>query len=386
MRNMPLTVVAGILVVAASAAAQPAPVHVNLKAPDGTALKATYYAAGKPGPGVMLLHQCNADRTSWTSLATAAAARGYHVLALDYRGFGESGGTRGDDPQAQGQIVAGKWPGDIDAAFSWLVAQPGVDKERIGAAGASCGVNQSVLLANRHPEVKTAILLSGGLTPAARLYLGTAPWMPVMAAASADDGGTVEGMRWNLGWSRNPKNKFLEYKAAGHGTEMFAVEKGLQPAMLEWFDANLRNAPAKPQAATLAYPPTPVETFWNTLTTQPGGAPRARALYDAAKRDGKAAGLWPEQDMNLYGYQLMQEGANADALIVLQMNAEAFPTSANVYDSVADAYLANGNKEEALRYAEKAVKMLATDTRATEAFKDAIRESAEQKIRDLKKK
>ena len=383
---MPLTVVAGTLLVAATAAAQPAPVHVNLKAPDGTALKATYYAAGKPGPAVMLLHQCNADRTSWSSLAAAAASRGYHVLALDYRGFGESGGTQSDDPRAQGQVVAEKWPGDVDAAFTWLVAQPGVDKERIGAAGASCGVNQSVQLARRHPEVKTIVLLSGGLTPEARLHLRTAPWMPVLAAASQDDGGTVEGMRWNVGWSRNPKNKFLEYKAAGHGTEMFAVEKGLQPAMLDWFDAHLRHAPAKPQATTATYTPTPVETFWNTLTTQPGGAPKAKALYEAAKREGKASGLWPEQEMNVYGYQLMQEGSNADALIVLQMNAEAFPASANVYDSVADAYLANGNKEEALRYAEKAIKMLETDTRAPAAFKDAVRQSAEQKIRDLKKK
>jgi dienelactone hydrolase len=386
MRNMPLTVVAGILMVAAPVAAQPAPAHVNLKAPDGTALKATYYAAGKPGPAVMLLHQCNADRTSWTSLATAAAARGYHVLALDYRGFGESGGTRADDPQVQGQVVAEKWPGDVDAAFTWLLAQPGVDKDRIGAAGASCGVNQSVQLARRHPEVKTVVLLSGGLTPEARLHLRTVPWMPVLAAASLDDGGTVDGMRWNIGWSRNPKNKFLEYKAAGHGTEMFAVEKGLQPAMLDWFDAHLRTAPVKPETTSATYSPTPIETFWNTLITQPGGAAKAKALYEAAKREGKASGLWPEQEMNLYGYQLIQEGANADALIVLQMNADAYPQSANVYDSVADAFLANGNKEEALRYAEKAIKMLETDMRAPAAFKDAVRQSAEQKIRDLKKK
>ena len=384
MRNI-LTAIAGILLAAVHAAAQTAPVPVTLKAPDGIMLKASYYSPGKPGPAVMLLHQCNASRSSWTPLATAAAARGYHVLAMDYRGFGESGGEQTDNPQAQGQIVATKWPGDVDAAFAWLVAQPGVDKDRIGAAGASCGVNQSVLLARRHPEVKTVILLSGGLNPAARLQLQMAPWMPILAAASLDDGGTVEGMRWNLGWSRNPMNKFIEYQAAGHGTEMFAVEKGLQPAMLDWFDAHLRQASVKPQATT-DYAPTRIESFWNTLTTQPGGAPKARALYDAAKKDGKAEGLFPEQEMNIYGYQLLQEGSNADALIVMQMNADAYPTSANAFDSLSDAYLANGNQAEALRFAEKALAMLPTDTRSAPAFRDAIRQSAEQKVRDLKKK
>lgn len=382
MSTIPLA--AGILLVAATAAAQPAPVPVSIKAPDGITLKATYYAAAKPGPAVMLLHQCNAERSTWKSLATAAAARGYHVLAMDYRGFGESGGVQADDPNTQFQVQTVKWPGDVDAAFAWLVAQPGVDKERIGAAGASCGVNQSVQLARRHPEVKTVILLSGGVTPEGRDHLRKTPWMPVLAAASLDDGGTVDAMRWILGWSRNPKNAFLEYKAAGHGTEMFAVEKGLEPAMLDWFDAHLRNAPAKAQTTAATYPPTPIETFWDTLT-KPGGAAKAQALYEAAKKDGKARGLWPEQEMNLYGYQLMQDGNNADALIVLQMNADAFPKSANVYDSVSDAYLAAGNKVEALRFAEKALKMLETDTQTPAAFKDAIRQSAEQKIRDLRK-
>ncbi len=52
---------------------------------------------------------------------------------------------------------------DIDAAYAWLTSQKGVDKTRIGAAGASCGVNPSVQLARRHPEVRTVVLLSGGI-------------------------------------------------------------------------------------------------------------------------------------------------------------------------------------------------------------------------------
>jgi hypothetical protein len=37
--------------------AEPAPRIVDLKAADGTPLKATYFAAAKSGPGVLLLHQ-----------------------------------------------------------------------------------------------------------------------------------------------------------------------------------------------------------------------------------------------------------------------------------------------------------------------------------------
>jgi hypothetical protein len=68
------------------------------------------------------------------------------------------------------------------------------------------------------------------------------------------------------------------------------------------------------------------------------------------------------------------------------MNVDAFPKSANTYDSLADAHLAAGRRDEALRFAEKALAVLAADTTAPDEFKQLIRESAEQKIRVLKKK
>jgi dienelactone hydrolase len=280
----------------AVAAAQTSPAStapVTLKATDGITLKATYFSPGRPGPGILLLHQCNRERTSWTALATNAAERGYHVLALDYRGYGESEGQRYEGFQEQQPVIAQKWPADIDAAFAWLTAQSGVDRDRIGAAGASCGVNQSLLLARRHPEVKTVVLLSGGATPEAREYLRDTPGLPVFAAASLDDGNLVSGMKWILGWSHNDQNKFMEYRAAGHGTDMFAVEKGLQPAILDWFDAKLRTAPkVLPKPAAVAKP-TPIEEFW-TVLTRPGGVDRARKIFDDTRRGNPGIVLFPE--------------------------------------------------------------------------------------------
>jgi len=384
MNHKTCAVVGAIALSAATATAQPAVTPVTLKAPDGVALKATYYSPGKPGPGLMLLHQCNSDRSAWTSFAKNAAVRGYHVLALDYRGYGESEGQRFKDPQVQQSIVEDKWPGDVDAAFTWFTTQAGVDKNRIGAAGASCGVNQSVLLASRHSEVKSVVLLSGGLTPPARTYLGKSEWLAVMASASDDDGDTVNAMRWLLGWSRNPKNTFVQFKAAGHGTDMFAVEKTLEPQMLDWFEATLRNAPAKPTSTTTSSKPSPIADFWAALA-EPGGVARAQSIYQASKTAGGSVMLFPEGELNAFGYQLLQDGRGKEAIVVFQMNVDAYPQSGNVYDSLSDAYLADGNTVEALKYAEKALEVLATDTRTPAEFKQAVKESAEKKVKGLKK-
>ena len=391
MRSLAMRFVVGVLLAGGSALAlaqspSTGMTPVTMKAADGTTLKGTYFSPGKPGPGIMLLHQCNRERSTWTTFASEAAKRGYHVLAIDYRGYGESGGDRFESLQNQErQAAQQKWPGDIDAGFAWLTSQAGVDRDRIGAAGASCGVNQSLMLGQRHPEVKTLVLLSGGASPEAREYLRTTPGLPVMMAASLDDGNIVSGMRWIMGWSRNPKNKFVEYKAAGHGTDMFAVEKGLQPLMLDWFDGHLRNAPATLTVSGPPPAPTPVEQFWKALRSQPGGVQKARAIYEATKKTDPKLVLFPEAELNQYGYQLLQDGDTKNAIDVFQLNVDAYPKSANTYDSLSDAYLAAGNRAEALKLAEKALAMLAADTQVPDELRTAIKESAEKKIKELKK-
>jgi predicted alpha/beta hydrolase len=104
---------------------------VDLKASDGTVLKASYFAAAKPGPGVLLLHQINRTRKTWDALAGQLAAAGINTLTLDMRGFGESGGT----PRVISLDVSlscDRMPGDIDTALQYLVSQPGVKRDVIG--------------------------------------------------------------------------------------------------------------------------------------------------------------------------------------------------------------------------------------------------------------
>jgi dienelactone hydrolase len=195
LRNMQIRVVGllGLLTLTVTCGAQqvPAPRVVDLTATDGTKLKATFFSAGKPGPGVLLLHQCNQQRKGWDGLATRLAAAGISVMTLDYRGYGESEGTAPKDlPQAEGmKVLNEKWPGDVDVAYRYLVSQPGVDPHIVGAGGASCGVNQAIQLARRHPEVKSLVLLSGNADREARAFLSASEKLPVLLSAADDDGG-----------------------------------------------------------------------------------------------------------------------------------------------------------------------------------------------------
>ena len=355
---------------------------VDLTAADGTRLKATYFAADKPGPGVVLLHMCNSQRKAWAGLGEKLAKQGLHAIALDYRGYGESGGTPvAELPQAERQRISQQlWPADIDTAFAYLVSQPGVDRTRIGAAGGSCGVDNAIQLARRHPEVKTLVLLAGTTNAAGEQFLAQSPSMPIFAAAAHDDGRIVEVMQWMLGFSSGRANHLQEYRNGGHGTDMFAVHRDLEPAIVAWFDRHLVKEPLR--AAPAGAPPGPSARIAAALRA-PGGGARARADLTAARKAKTPFTLAPEGVLNAIGYELLQSGRVPDAIGIFELNADAYPGSANTLDSLSDGYLAAGDKVKALDYARKALAALAGDKTASPEFKQQIRESSEGKIRQL---
>jgi len=100
---------------------------VDLKSADGTILKGTYFAAAKPGPGVLLFHQSNRTRKSWDELAAQLAAVGIHVLTVDSRAHGDSGGKYDTEANRAAYWKTG-WPSDLDAAFQYLSSQSGVNR------------------------------------------------------------------------------------------------------------------------------------------------------------------------------------------------------------------------------------------------------------------
>lgn len=226
------------LAAVAPATAQVRTIALDLTAPDGANLRATYYSPSAPGPGMLLLHQCNMDRTSWRELASALAERGVHVLTFDYRGYGESA-EHTDDRDARAALRA-KWPGDIDSAFAVLKRLPGVDAARLAAGGASCGVNNSVQLARRSGEVRALVLLSGNTATDGMAWLQQHPTMPIFGAASAEDGNALPQMRALVATSNHDATAIRELDNAGHGVPMFAVDTTLVPSIADWVAATLR--------------------------------------------------------------------------------------------------------------------------------------------------
>lgn len=355
----------------------PAPKTVDLTAADGTKLKATYFAAGKSGPAVLLMHQCNRDRKMWDAFAPKLAAAGFNVLTLDFRGFGESGGIPNDKatpPQAREQFA--KFAEDVDVAYNYLISQPGVKRDVIGAGGASCGVNESIQLARRHPEVKSLVLLSGPSNAQGRQFLKQSG-IPVLGAGAEDDEfkGSLEETEWLTGLSSNPGNQFVHYKDGGHGIEMFTPHPELGDIILNWYTTTLIKTPGK----------APVNKKYavnrDSILAVIDSAGGAAKLQQQLKSHPGSVSV-PENAANILGYEHSQAGDHDGAIEIFKLIVAAYPESPNAYDSLADGYVAAGQKDLAKQNAQKSIELLATDKTETDARKKLIRESAEQKLKD----
>ena len=197
---------------------------VQLAAPDGVALAAHYYAPAQPAaPAVLLLHMRDGRKENWTSFAQLLQRNGYAVLALDFRGHGQS----------KGVANWGRTDYDVSAAFDFLAAQPEVDPGRMTLIGASIGTQEGLTFAAEHPDQVRGVALlstfrSGEIEQALLTYPG-----PVLLLASEGDAAATKVSRELA--RRVPRAElFIMEDSSRHGTQMLASELNVEPILLDW--------------------------------------------------------------------------------------------------------------------------------------------------------
>lgn len=104
-------------------------------------------------------------------------------------------------------------------------------------------------------------------------------------------------------------------------------------------------------------------------TAEKEGLDVAVKKYKEAKQNQTDVFQFGPGQLNVAGYKLLQHGKVKEALEVFKLNAEAYPNNFLVYDSLADAYLADGDKQEATRNFKKSLEIDRTNTSAIESLR-----------------
>jgi len=96
---------------------------------------------------------------------------------------------------------------------------------------------------------------------------------------------------------------------------------------------------------------------FGTLSVKSGILKEMGKTEEADKIMNDAMAIATENELNLYGYQLLNGGQQDKAIEVLTLNTKRFPKSANVWDSLGEAYFTKGDKKNAMTNFKKSLSL-----------------------------
>jgi dienelactone hydrolase len=244
--NVFIKIISGVLLTftAASQANE-----LTLTTDKGFALKASYYQSNKTSDrGVLLLHQCNYNRTMYNDIGQQLSDKGIHALSLDFRGFGESTTDEfsvekvqalpREERRAAWQKLSTHWPSDVQLAYNHLKSKMS-DKGIVGVVGASCGGSQAITLAENNPVSLIGFFSSGQRDENITRYKKILADKPTLIIASEKDTGTYESAQKLFTASTNTSSKFIAYKGSAHGYPLLDSDTQLASYMVSWLDSQL---------------------------------------------------------------------------------------------------------------------------------------------------
>ena len=330
-----------------------------------------------------------------------------------------------------GQVARMEWyVRDLEFALATMREQPMVDPGPVATWGFSFAGMPALLASMRSPEIAAVVSLESAIfyqnfapqMTGNPFYSPTAVRVPFLHMMRSEESqpnenllDTFRAMRYSIRYRYLLNDTSLVHQDFGtHGIAAAAVlEKrphALAAARLaqranaeyvrNFLDAYLRNntaarawlarSPAEngfpPQAITLerleATPPAPSVREFIALV-ESSGISSAMDRFHAARQQDPDAPIFQEQTINQLGYQLVRGGRQQEAIAVFKANAELYPTSANTYDSLSEAYEAVGDSANAVRYARRTLEVAPAESRLPQATRDNLVRISNERIQRL---
>ena len=201
-----------VFTLAASAAAQE---HVSFPTDDGGTIYGDLYGSGERG--VVLAHGGRFNKESWARQAQVLASAGFRVLAIDFRGIGQSTGP------GQGDIMSAPLYLDVLAAVRYL-RKTGAKAVSVVGGSLGGGAAGDASIAAKPGEIDRLVLL--GASPNGPAEKLKSPTLFIVARDDANaDGPRLPGIRAKYEKAPDPKELII-VDGSAHAQFLFQTDQG----------------------------------------------------------------------------------------------------------------------------------------------------------------
>ena len=346
-------------------------------------------------------------------LAEYLASNGYVVAAVPQVGTSSVALTLGVNPvDLETQLR------DVETAMVVAQSQRFVDRKRVAAMGWSMGGVVALWLASRNPNIDAVV----GLDPS----FAAAQWKPMVLGSpyfeirqirapilvlqsgnqrfvSAQDPLVIDSLhfaeRYTSRVGRVTHGDFSDFAMVARvfpvrledrtATDASAGHVAVARTVLAFLDHVLKQRPTALSSIVgharddslirlthISAAQIPNESDWSAIVSRIGVERAADSVHRLER-------IYPSLEIiryavfNRQGYALRDAGRLDDAIAVFRLNAEAHPSLADAFDSLADGYIAKGDTVGARRAYQQVLALLPADKTLSEGSKADYRNRAE---------
>jgi len=189
--------------------------------------------------------------------------------------------------------------------------------------------------------------------------------------------------KWDLTWSKDkayilkenhPNSQLIIFENSGH--TVFHDEPKLFFSKLENFVASLKPILVEKMTEWYKYTNEIIRAqeifienethFFSIIENE--SLEKGLLFYKNMKSENKK--IFTEKSLNYLGYTYLNKRDFNTALELFKLNADEYPDSGNVYDSLGEAYLKIGNKEKAVECYKKSIELNPDNKSATKILKE----------------
>jgi len=283
-------------------------------------------------------------------------AMGFNIIAPEYPGYGDAPG----EPSEAAVESAAK------AAYDYLRTKKNVPPKNIVIFGGSLGSAVAIDLASR---VQAAALIEhAGFTSMVDMGNKQYPFLPIalLARNKFESDKKIAQVKMPILIIHGREDEVIPYS---QGERLYQ----LAPEPKRFMEVRGPHGPAQARAAQNPNFLNEIVTFLNTqagfhvrapmpsiapvvqTTLNASGVEVALTQYHALRRENPVRYNFREVELNDLGYYFLARNEFDKAIAVFQLNAEQFPQSFNVFDSLGDAFAAAGKNAEAIQSYEKSL-------------------------------
>jgi esterase/lipase len=228
----------------------PEEVHqVKFMTQDKFMLTGKYFAGKADHSGVLLLHDCSHDSSSYDKLTELLSNYGIHALSLDLRGYGESISDEFSHRiiksnskdistyQSEFMRITSFWKSDVLAAYNYLRSR--IDNKRdVAVVSAGCSSSQAIFLAQKM-RIKSFVMITPILNYMEKDHYKNLIDIPAYFLSSTHDAETYQTSKELFDWNGDDRSTFQLFKGNRQGNSLLNRKRYLSHDVALWLNDNL---------------------------------------------------------------------------------------------------------------------------------------------------